>query len=97
MKKMRVAIIGQGRSGRNIHGKFFLDPMNDFMEVVAVVESDVDPAQYCKENGLSHDEVVYIGDDYGLGGNDESVYKSDFHYITIDNYMDFPKVVKPLL
>lgn len=52
---------------------------------------------YCKEHGLSHDEVVYIGDDYGLGGNDESVYKSDFLYITIDNYLDFPKVVEPLL
>ena len=52
---------------------------------------------YCKENGLSHDEVVYIGDDYGLGGNDESVYLSDFHYLTIDNYLDFPEVVKVLL
>ncbi len=52
---------------------------------------------YCKEHGLSHDEVVYIGDDYGLGGNDESVYKSDFNYITIDNYLDFPEVVKELL
>ena len=52
---------------------------------------------YCKENNLSHSEVVYIGDDYGLGGNDESVYKSDFNYITIDNYLDFPGVVKPLL
>ena len=52
---------------------------------------------YCKENGYTHDQVVYIGDDYGLGGNDESVYKSDFPYITIDNYLDFPKVVAPLL
>ena len=52
---------------------------------------------YCQENGLSHNEVVYIGDDYGLGGNDESVYKSDFHYITIDNYLDFPKKVEALL
>lgn len=52
---------------------------------------------YCKENGLSHNEVVYIGDDYGLGGNDESVYQSDFNYITIDNYLDFPTVVNPLL
>lgn len=52
---------------------------------------------YCKENRYSHDEVVYIGDDYGLGGNDESVYKSDFNYITIDNYLDFSKVVKPLI
>ncbi len=52
---------------------------------------------YCKENGLEHNQVVYIGDDYGLGGNDESVYRSDFNYITIDNYLDFPKVVKDLL
>ena len=52
---------------------------------------------YCKELGLSHDEVVFVGDDYGLGGNDESVYRSDFNYLTIDNYEDFPQVVKPLL
>ncbi len=52
---------------------------------------------YCKENGLEHNEVVYIGDDYGLGGNDESVYKSDFNYITIDNYLDFPEKVAALL
>ena len=52
---------------------------------------------YCKENGLEHSEVVYIGDDYGLGGNDESVYKSDFPYITIDNYLDFPQKVSVLL
>jgi len=52
---------------------------------------------YCKENNLSHNEVVYIGDDYGLGGNDESVYKSDFNYITIDNYLDFPEKIAALL
>lgn len=52
---------------------------------------------YCKENGLDHSQVVYIGDDYGLGGNDEAVYKSDFPYITIDNYLDFPQKVAELL
>lgn len=52
---------------------------------------------YCKENGLSHSQVVYIGDDYGTGGNDESVYKSDFKFITIDNHLDFPEKVKFLL
>lgn len=52
---------------------------------------------YCKEQGLSHENIVYIGDDYGQGGNDESVYKSDFPYITIDNYLDFKKVTEPLL
>lgn len=53
--------------------------------------------RYCKENNLSHSEVVYIGDDYGLGGNDESVYRSDFPFITIDHYSDFPRKVEPLL
>lgn len=38
MKKLRVAIIGQGRSGLNIHGKFFLSDANDLAEVVAVVD-----------------------------------------------------------
>lgn len=52
---------------------------------------------YCKENSLNHDEVVYIGDDYGVGGNDESVFKSDFPYIKIDNYKDFPMLISQLL
>ena len=52
---------------------------------------------YCKEHGLSHENVVYIGDDYGLGGNDESVYLSDMPYLTIDDYRDFPEIIKPLL
>lgn len=52
---------------------------------------------YCQENGLKHEEVVYIGDDYGLGGNDEAVYRSDFPYITIDNYLDFPELIRALL
>ena len=38
MKKLRVAIIGQGRSGRDIHGSYFLSEKNRNYEVVAVVE-----------------------------------------------------------
>jgi len=52
---------------------------------------------YCKELGLSHENAVFIGDDYGPGGNDESVYLSDFPYLTIDDYHTFPQVVAPLL
>lgn len=52
---------------------------------------------YCKENNLSHENVVYIGDDYGFGGNDESIYNSDFNYLVIDDYKDFVKVVSVLL
>ena len=40
MKKLRIALIGQGKSGRNIHGKFFLNRENTFCEVVYVVEAD---------------------------------------------------------
>lgn len=52
---------------------------------------------YCKERGYAPEEVIFIGDDYGEGGNDESVYKSDFGFITIDDYRAFPEKVKHLL
>ena len=52
---------------------------------------------YCKEKGLSHKNLVFIGDDYGLGGNDESVYRSDFPFLCIDDYRTFSQVVKLLL
>ena len=40
MKKLNVAIIGQGRSGRNIHGKFFLSDANTLFNVKYVVDAD---------------------------------------------------------
>ena len=39
MKKLNVAIIGQGRSGRNIHGTYFLSEDNKYYNVVAVVDA----------------------------------------------------------
>lgn len=90
--------------------KIYTDVVNTFSDYCVFVGGsssfDMAPKPYnkyyaldlfCKENGLSHSEVVYIGDDYGLGGNDESVYLSDFNYITIDNYLDFPESAKALL
>jgi len=38
MRRMRVAIIGQGKSGRNIHGHFFQRSYNKVVEVAAVVD-----------------------------------------------------------
>ena len=52
---------------------------------------------YCKEHGLEHENVVFVGDDYGLGGNDESVYVSDFPFICVDDYRDFPCLMQELL
>lgn len=54
-------------------------------------------AKYCDARGIKHEDVVFVGDDYGPGGNDESVYLSDMNFITVDNYMDFPELMKPLL
>ena len=49
---------------------------------------------YCDERGSAHDAVVFAGDDYGEGGNDESVYLSDFRFEKVDNYLDFPKIMR---
>ena len=54
-------------------------------------------SEYCREHGIAHDEVVYVGDDYGEGGNDESVYQADFNFIKIDDYRTLPELMKPLL
>ena len=40
MEKLKLAIIGQGRSGRNIHGAFLRGEKNTLWEVAYVVEAD---------------------------------------------------------
>jgi len=54
-------------------------------------------AEYCAANGYSHDEVVYVGDDYGPGGNDESVYLSEFRFIPVDDYTQLGEELKEFL
>lgn len=49
MKKLNVAIIGQGRSGRDIHGAFFRSEANDHFNVVAVVDELADRRARAKE------------------------------------------------
>ena len=51
-------------------------------------------SKYCKERGIDLSEVAFVGDDYGPGGNDESVYLSPIKFITIDDYRTFPEVIK---
>ena len=52
---------------------------------------------WCRENGYAHSEVVFVGDDYGIGGNDESVYRSDFRFACIDDYTRLDEVLAPWL
>ncbi len=68
MKKLTLAVIGQGRSGRDIHGAYFKSDLNDFCEVKYVVERDSArreraEAEYpgCKAFA-SHEELYGIAD-----------------------------------
>ena len=40
MKKLKLAIIGQGRSGKDIHGKFYISEANTLFDVRCVVDED---------------------------------------------------------
>jgi predicted dehydrogenase len=40
MKKLNLAIIGQGRSGKNIHGKYYRSEDNLYYDVKYVVDAD---------------------------------------------------------
>ena len=52
---------------------------------------------YCREKGIEHSEVIFVGDDYGRGGNDESVFRSDFGSIAIDDYQTLEEKLAHLL
>ncbi|MGN1346802.1 MAG: HAD-IIB family hydrolase [Eubacteriales bacterium] len=48
---------------------------------------------FCREEGYSHSDLVYFGDDYGTGGNDEVVYQSDIDFITVKRFTNIPELV----
>ena len=60
MKKLNVAIIGQGRSGKNIHGKYFLSEDNLYYNVKYVVEEDA----FRREVSAERYEGCTVLDDY---------------------------------
>ena len=60
MKKLRVAIIGQGRSGRDIHGRFYRSENNHVVDVAVVVEKDPDR----RERALQEYPGCEVLDDY---------------------------------
>lgn len=43
-------------------------------------------AAYADARGCRHAEILFVGDDWGPGGNDEPVYRSDFPFIPIEDY-----------
>lgn len=52
---------------------------------------------YIDKLKINSNEVVYFGDDYGPGGNDEHLYNSEIEFIKVDNYKEFPQKVRFLI
>ncbi len=52
---------------------------------------------YCAEKGYTHDQIAFVGDDYGPGGNDETVYKSDIFFVKVDDYTKLGEYLKDFL
>ena len=52
---------------------------------------------YCKKHGIEKTDAVFIGDDYGPGGNDEAALLAGFAFLKVDDYRDFPRIIAPLL
>lgn len=53
--------------------------------------------EHCRQTGLLHEEIAFVGDDYHTGGNDEDVYRSDIPFFPVDDYMCLGEAVKALL
>ena len=87
MEKLNLAIIGQGRSGRDIHGAFLRSPKNEYFTVKYVVEADEGrrlraEQEYPGCRGLADYRELFSLGDVDLVVN--ATY-SDLHYpITMD-------------
>lgn len=79
MKKLNLAIIGQGRSGRDIHGAFFKSEKNVWFNVKYVVEADPER----RERALSEYEGCEVLSDYT-----ELFSKTDVDMVVNASYSD---------
>ena len=86
-KKLRIAVIGQGRSGRNIHGVYLRSEENTLFEVAYVVEADPARRERAEQEYPGCITLCRPSDLYGIEGIDLVVNTSysDTHYsITYD-------------
>ena len=87
MKDMRVAVIGQGRSGRDIHGKYFQGEKNVHYDVVVIVELDPARRELAKAEYPAADVIADYTELYGRTDIDLVVnasYSQDHYSITKD-------------
>lgn len=88
MKKLNVAIIGQGRSGRNIHGtRYFMTDANTLYNVKYVVEADAYRREVAEREYAGCKAVASYQELFGIKDIDLVVNASysEMHYpITLD-------------
>ena len=53
--------------------------------------------RYLEKYGLNRSDVIFFGDDYGIGGNDRQVYESGIEFVCIDNYKEFSRIAQEIL
>lgn len=53
--------------------------------------------KYMNEHGLTKDDVMFVGDDFGTGGNDEHVKTGGLNYTVVDSYKNLKDRVAFLL
>ena len=53
--------------------------------------------RFCREEGIRKEEVAYVGDDYGPGGNDEPVFRAGYRFICVDDHRKLGEALEPLL
>lgn len=87
MKKLNIAIIGQGRSGRSIHGKYLLTEDNKYYNVKYVVDADAFRREAAERDFVGCKTFATYQELFGIKDIDivvNSTY-SQMHYpITLD-------------
>lgn len=53
--------------------------------------------RYMSEHGIDREEVMYVGDDFGVGGNDEHIKLGKLNYTYIDDYTKLEEKLSFLL
>lgn len=101
MKKLKLAIIGQGRSGKNIHGKYYLSKDNEYFEVKYVIDADahrrsVAEQMYPNCKVFADYQALFAFDDIDLVVN--TTYSEQHYPITKDLLLHGKNVLveKPL-
>lgn len=87
MKKLNLAIIGQGRSGKDIHGKYLRDEKNLYFNVKYVVDKDEYRRAVAKEIYPGCETFEKYTDLYALSDIDivvNSTYSEDHFSVTRD-------------